>query len=193
MGTFVKTKIITFSLLITLLAIFPCFAHSGRTDKNGGHHNRKTGEYHYHNKVSSKKPILKEITGKVVSVIDGDTIGVMHNGKEVRIRLAHIDCPEKKQPFGKKAKQFTSKLCFGKKVKIKVTEKDKYGRLIGEVYVGWANINKNLVKNGYAWWYRKYSKENSYEKLEKKAKINKLGIWSQKDYISPWDYRKRSQ
>ena len=80
-------------------------------------------------------PTLPSIhfTGKVVGVSDGDTISVMHNGKAERIRLSGIDCPEKGQAFGQRAKQFTSALVFGKEVTVAVQDSDKYGRTIGEV------------------------------------------------------------
>lgn len=74
-----------------------------------------------------------DFSGKVVAVTDGDTIKVMHEGKAEKIRLYGIDCPEKKQPFGNKAKQFTSDLAFGKIVTIRDKGKDRYGRTIGEV------------------------------------------------------------
>lgn len=74
-------------------------------------------------------------TGKVVGVSDGDTIKVMRNGKAERVLLTGIDSPEKKQPFGNKAKQFTSDLVFGKVVKVEVHDVDQYGRSIGEVFL----------------------------------------------------------
>ena len=67
-----------------------------------------------------------DLEGKVVSVLDGDTIEVIHEKKPERIRLYGIDCPEKGQPFGQKAKQFTSALLFGKDVKIETHGRDKH-------------------------------------------------------------------
>lgn len=74
-----------------------------------------------------------DFTGRVVGVSDGDTIKVLHNGKAEKIRLHGIDCPEKGQPFGTKAKQFTSSLTFGKTVTIHVTDMDRYGRTVADV------------------------------------------------------------
>lgn len=59
-----------------------------------------------------------DFSGRVVGVTDGDTITTLHNGKAEKIRLNEIDCPEKAQPFGTKAKQFTSAMVFGKEVKV---------------------------------------------------------------------------
>ena len=132
----------------------------------------------------------KTLIGKCTAVIDGDTIEVLSDRKLYRIRLAHIDCPEKRQPFGKKAKQFTSKLCFGRKVRVKVVDRDRYGRLVGVVYVGWTNVNKSLVRNGLAWWYQKYSEDESYGRLEERARRKKVGIWSVKRPVAPWEFRR---
>src|SRR5271157_4345740 len=75
----------------------------------------------------------ESFTGKVVAISDGDTIRVMHNGRAERIRLWGIDCPEKRQPFGTRATQFTGDLAFGKDVKVLVRDVDHYGRTVGEV------------------------------------------------------------
>lgn len=129
--------------------------------------------------------------GKVVGVKDGDTFKVLYEGKEYTIRLAHIDAPEKKQAFGNKAKQYASELCFGKEVWVKPTQKnDRYGRIIAEVIIGKINVNKSLVKNGLAWHFKKYSKSQEYAQLENEARKKKVGIWSEKNPIAPWDWRK---
>ena len=73
--------------------------------------------------------------GKVVGVSDGDTITVMHHDKGEKIRLYGIDCPEKRQAFGKRAKQFTSNMVFGKNVEVRPVTTDRYGRTIAWVYV----------------------------------------------------------
>ncbi len=67
-------------------------------------------------------------SGKVVAVLDGDTIDVMHQGRAERIRLEGVDCPEKRQAFGNKAKQFTADLVMGKKVTVIAQKKDRYDR-----------------------------------------------------------------
>jgi len=72
-------------------------------------------------------------TGKVVGVSDGDTIKVMRQGRAVKVRLHGIDCPEKRQPFGTRAKQYTSHMAFGNEVTVQVKTTDRYGRTVGEV------------------------------------------------------------
>jgi endonuclease YncB( thermonuclease family) len=96
-------------------------------------------------------------TGKVVGVSDGDTITVMHNGKAEKIRLYGIDCPEKRQAFGKRAKQFTSKMVFGRIVEARPVTTDRYGRTIAWIYVDGECLNEELLKAGLAWLYNKAS------------------------------------
>ncbi|VXB25332.1 MULTISPECIES: thermonuclease family protein [Chryseobacterium] len=129
---------------------------------------------------------------KVIGVKDGDTVEILMNGKPQVVRLSHIDCPEKKQPFGNKAKQFASDLCFGKKVKLSTGwKKDRNKRLLAEIILSnGKNLNKELVKNGFAWHYKKYSKDNSYDDLEKQARKLKLGLWNDKIPTAPWEWRK---
>jgi endonuclease YncB( thermonuclease family) len=128
--------------------------------------------------------------GKVVGVKDGDTIEVLFEGKSQTIRLVDIDCPEKKQAFGAKAKQFTSDFCFGKEVSIESNGKrDRYNRILGTVYVENKNLNQELVKAGLAWHYRKYSDKQIFADLEQTARENKIGLWADSDPIAPWDFR----
>ncbi|WP_404985686.1 thermonuclease family protein [Chryseobacterium sp. M5] len=129
---------------------------------------------------------------KVIGVKDGDTVEILMNGKPQVVRLSHIDCPEKKQPFGNNAKQFASDLCFGKKVKLSTGwKKDRNKRLLAEIILSnGKNLNKELVKNGFAWHYKKYSKDNSYDDLEKQARKLKLGLWNDKIPTAPWEWRK---
>jgi len=129
---------------------------------------------------------------KVIGVKDGDTVEILMDGKPQVVRLSHIDCPEKKQPFGNKAKQFASDLCFGKKVKLSTGwKKDRNKRLLAEIILSnGKNLNKELVKNGFAWHYKKYSKDNSYDDLEKQARKLKLGLWNDKMPTAPWEWRK---
>lgn len=134
-------------------------------------------------------------TYKVIKIKDGDTVGILMNGKEETIRLTHIDCPEKKQPFGNNAKQLVSKLCFGKYVRLSGDLKtDRNKRIIAEIILpNGTNINKELVKNGLAWHFTKYSKDKSYTELELIARGKKTGLWIDKNPIAPWNWRKYSK
>src|SRR5215472_16861184 len=102
-----------------------------------------------------------DFSGRVVGVLDGDTIEVLHNHPAERIRLNGIDCPEKGQAYGKKAKQAASELVFGKDVTLETFGKGKYGRTIADVLLpDGTNVNHMLVKEGWCWWYRKYAPGN---------------------------------
>lgn len=134
----------------------------------------------------------KSFTGKVVAIKDGDTFEIMHQEKPVVVRLGHIDCPERSQPYGKQSKQFAAALCFGKQVKVVAgTKKDRYKRIVAEVYVNDSiNINKELVKAGLAWHFKQYSNDSSYYRLEQIARKNKKGLWQDKKASPPWLWRK---
>ena len=134
-----------------------------------------------------------EFTGKVVGVLDGDTFDVFHNGRAERIRLNGIDCPEKGQAFGQKAKQIASDLVFGKEVTVQPHGHDKYERTIGEVLLpDGTNVNQELVKEGWCWWYRKYAQGDTVlEGLERKARESKKGLWADPQPVPPWEWRKR--
>ncbi len=135
-----------------------------------------------------------ELSGKVVAVSDGDTITVLSNSLENRIRLADIDCPEKRQPFGQKAKSLCSELCFGKEVKVSYSKKDRYERIIGSVELpDGRNLNQELLKAGMAWCYTKYCNDETMVRLEKGARDARVGLWADSDAIPPWEWRNRSQ
>lgn len=131
-------------------------------------------------------------TGKVVGVTDGDTIKVLRNREQVKIRLYGIDTPEKAQAFGNKAKRFTASLVAGKIVDIESVIKDRYGRTVALVRVAGKNVNEEIVRAGYAWVYRKYCKKSfcgGWYDLEWIARNNRRGLWADKNAIPPWEWR----
>ena len=133
--------------------------------------------------------------GKVVGVKDGDTIEVLVDGKAVVVRFEHVDCPEigGGQPFGQVAKKFVSELCFGKVVKLVSNGKtDRYGRLIAVVFTpDGTNVNLELVKNGLAWHYKRYSSDVVYAEAEISARERKINIWSFEGAVAPWEWGSR--
>lgn len=136
--------------------------------------------------------------GKCIAVIDGDTIEVLREGRAVRIRLQGIDCPEKAQAFGAKAKEATSDLVYGKQVLVKVTGEDRYGRMLADVYVDATNttnefgawLNKALVATGMAWHYKQYSQDQDLGYAEQTARRMKIGLWDDSEPVAPWLWRK---
>jgi micrococcal nuclease len=137
----------------------------------------------------------KETLYKVVGVKDGDTLVLLSpDNQNITVRLAEVDCPEKNQAFGQAAKQFTSNLCFGKRVQLTGTQKDRYGRTVGQVVLeDGTNINYEIVKNGYAWQYLAYSNNMELAGLEQHARENKLGLWQDINPVAPWNFRKEEK
>ena len=132
------------------------------------------------------------ITGKVISIADGDTVTIINNSQQTKIRLAEIDTPEKNQPYGKKAKQALSDFIFNREVEVEVVTIDRYGRTVGKIFLDNQNINREMVKAGHAWVYVKYAKDKTLFVLEKNAKENQLGLWAlpEGERIPPWQWRK---
>lgn len=137
-----------------------------------------------------------ELSGKVVGVHDGDTLTLLvpdgSSFKQVKVRLGEIDTPESKQPYGERAKQALSDLAFGKPARVVVEITDKYGRTVGRVYVGSVDVNAELVKQGAAWAYRQYIKDQSLLTLEAEAKAAKQGLWAlpEAERMPPWEWRR---
>jgi endonuclease YncB( thermonuclease family) len=132
---------------------------------------------------------------KVVKVKDGDTLGLLSaDNQEVTVRLAEIDCPEKSQAFGQAAKKFTSDICYGKEVKLIGNVRDRYGRTVAQVVLtDGTNVNYQLVKNGYAWQYKAYSKSAELASLEEQARQNHIGLWQDANPTPPWEYRREKK
>jgi micrococcal nuclease len=132
-----------------------------------------------------------DFKAEVIRVLDGDTIEVFHDNKPERIRLYGIDCPEKGQAFGQKAKQATSSLLFGKEVRIDSHGRDKHRRTLGTVFDGNLNVNQELVKEGWCWWFRKFvPKDQTLREFEQAAKDAKKGLWADPNPMPPWLYRR---
>src|SRR6202007_563472 len=132
----------------------------------------------------------KPFTGKVVKVQDGDTVTVLVDEVQHRIRLAGIDAPENKQAFGTKAKQVLADKVFGKEVKVVWKKRDRYKRILGDIYLGERWLNLEMVEEGYAWHYVYFSKDARLAKAEREAKEAKRGLLADPEPIPPWDYRK---
>jgi len=133
---------------------------------------------------------VKELTGRVVKVTDGDTITVLCDGnKQEKIRLDGIDAPEKKQDFSERSRQYLTSLVAGKTVVVKYSKRDGYKRVLGVVYIDGLNVNEAMVKEGLAWRY-KYSRDVRLKMLEDRARKMRLNIWSVKNPVDPYDYRR---
>lgn len=136
------------------------------------------------------------INGRVIGIADGDTITILENKTQYKIRLYGIDCPESHQDFGARAKQFLSGMVFDKTVRVTQEDIDRYGRIVGMVYLGETCINEEIIKNGFAWVYDRYCKKptcQTWTNLQAEAKSNGIGLWSHPDPIPPWDFRRQKK
>jgi endonuclease YncB( thermonuclease family) len=115
----------------------------------------------------------------------------LYQGNVIRIRFQHIDCPENDQPYGDEATSLTAELCENRTVIIShFNDYDPYGRLIAEIITPQGDtVNRELVKAGYAWHYKRYSNDVDYASLENQARNSKVGLWTEKDPVAPWDWR----
>lgn len=129
-------------------------------------------------------------TAKVIRVSDGDTITVLVDKEQIRVRLEGIDCPESGQPYGNRAKQLTEQLVAGRTVRIEKTGEDRYGRTLGYVWVDDVCVNHELLKAGLAWHYKHFNKDPKLAEMENQAKAASKGLWSDPKPVPPWDWRK---
>ncbi|MDH3558287.1 MAG: thermonuclease family protein [Syntrophobacteria bacterium] len=137
-------------------------------------------------------------SGEVVGITEGDTITVLNSKtlKDVKIRLYGIDCPEGGQAFSKRAKQFTSKMVFGKVVEVGAITVDHYGRTVSLVYVEGKGVCDELIRAGLAWVYYLYCNLPicaEWKNLEAEAKEAKRGLWSEHNPIPPWEFRRQKR
>lgn len=138
--------------------------------------------------------IVFGLSGKVISIADGDTLTVLTTDKQqVKVRLSGIDTPEKNQAYGTVAKQMLSGKVFGYIVKVEDHGKDQYGRTIGDVYLGDLWINLEMVKGGWAWHYKAYSDDERLAKAEIEARKARRGLWAGPDPMPPWEFRQRAR
>ncbi len=139
-------------------------------------------------------PTAMALEGKVVAVLDGDTIEVLDGAKKLhRVRFDGIDAPERGQPFGNRAKSTLSDLVFGKNVRVDTEGPDKYDRTIGRVHVDGRDAGLAMLEAGVAWHYTKYDQSREYAIAEKSAKDAGRGLWADRNPVPPWEWRKLSK
>jgi endonuclease YncB( thermonuclease family) len=136
--------------------------------------------------------IFNQARSQELRVVDADTIHL--NGE--KIRFTGIDTPELKQtcikegvinPCGVIAKEILIEKISDNKVECISEGKDQYKRTLAECFVNGESLSSYLVRRGYAFAYRKYSKKFITD--EDYAKVNQIGMWSM-EFDYPWDYRK---
>lgn len=141
--------------------------------------------------VPRTDPSAEVITGAVVKIADGDTVTVLDSTfTQHKIRLEGIDAPERRQAFGTRARAALGNKVFQRTVHVEWTERDRYGRILGHVFVGGRWINKEMVEEGWAWHYRRYYKNPEFAAAEQHARDNRLGLWADPHPVPPWEFRR---
>lgn len=131
-----------------------------------------------------------EIQGKVIRVLDGDTLEVLQDKKPVRIRLANIDAPEKKQAFGRWSTNQLKGLVAAQPVTVAYTQTDRYGRIIGRVFTtNGTEASRFMVQSGAAWVYERYNADKALPALQREAQTQKRGLWADSQPVPPWEWR----
>ena len=139
----------------------------------------------------------EEVIGRVVGITDGDTLTVLDaSHQQHKIRLMGIDAPERKQPFGERARQNLAHLAFAQEVSVQWRKKHR-NRLIGKVLVNGVDVSLEQIRSGMAWWYEAYRKDqterdrNLYSAHEADARQSRIGLWQDPAPVAPWDWRRR--
>lgn len=137
-----------------------------------------------------------DFSGRIVRVLDGDTVDVLETGNRLtRVRLAGIDAPEKSQPFGQRSSQELSAMVAQRTVTVTAEDTDRYGRLLGTVWLGATDVNAAQIRKGLAWVYRYHGKpaRADYAVLEAEARRHATGLWSVPGQTEPWRWRSQHQ
>ncbi|WP_386690897.1 MULTISPECIES: thermonuclease family protein [unclassified Lonepinella] len=132
------------------------------------------------------------INCRVVSISDGDSITcLLTNKKQIKVRLAEIDAPEKAQAFGKRAKQTLAQLIHKTQVRLKISDYDRYERSVATIYDSQGkNINLQMVQLGMAWAYTQYMQDPQYLQIQQQAQSQRIGLWQDTHPIPPSEFRK---
>jgi endonuclease YncB( thermonuclease family) len=130
------------------------------------------------------------LTGKVVSVHDGDTVRVLDaNNAQHKVRLDGIDAPERGQPFGTVARDRLASLVMGKAVTVHNEGRDKWGRTLGRIEIEGRDVNRQMVDDGMAWHYSRFNKDARLAAAERQARAAGRGLWADAKPVPPWEWR----
>ncbi len=129
-----------------------------------------------------------------MSIHDGDTLTVVIDRRQVRVRLTDIDAPELGQPFGTRSRQSLSEMCFGKQAMLEVRGQDRYRRTLARVTCAGTDASAEQVRRGYAWTFTRYARSSSpLYALENEARMNHRGLWADPASIPPWEWRRNGR
>lgn len=135
--------------------------------------------------------------GKVIKVIDGDSIVVRRGNETYEVRLYGIDAPEYRQPYSRSAKRFLNEKAYKKIALVTQMDIDKYDRLVALIEVNGQVVNRELVAAGYAWVYDRYCLKRSLCRKMKQDQVEarkaRKGLWRDKDPEPPWQWKRRKR
>lgn len=134
--------------------------------------------------------IAAAFLASVIGISDGDTMTVLHEREPVKIRIAEIDAPEKKQPFGTRSKQALSDMCFGKQAEVIPQAMDRYRRTVARVRCDGQDVSESQVRGGMAWVFDRYVSDRALYGIQNKAREERTGLWSDENPVPPWEWRK---
>ena len=137
----------------------------------------------------SQEDARGSFTGRVVGVLDGDSLVVLRGGRQVIVRLHGVDAPEGGQAYGNVSKRALSNLVFGKTVAVEVRDIDQYKRSVARVTLEGEDVGLEMIRGGYAWHYTHYSRDARYAAAQREARAARRGLWQDAAPIAPWDYR----
>ena len=197
----------------TLVALFVAafvlcansFGHGGGTDADGCHFDSKTGKRHCHGNPKHEKSVCDGIVpaigdenvlhGRVVSVTDGDTFKAKIQGAVMVFRMADIDAPEMKQPYGHEAREGLKDALDGKDVVMLRVDTDSHGRIVAHVWIGNLHINREVVSKGAAWFYPEYAHDDCLFPVENEARDARRGLWMlpREARVEPWTWREQKR
>jgi len=136
----------------------------------------------------------QDLSVLAVSITDGDTFVARGEAVTFKVRLHGIDAPEKGQDFSKRSKERLGELCRNAPLRVRLLNKDGFGRWVAEVYdKNGRHVNAEMVACGLAWHFKKYSQDPELDRLERVARRGSIGLWSLPDPQAPWEFRSVSR
>lgn len=137
---------------------------------------------------------LADFVGRVVKVSDGDTLTVLVQNTQVKVRLDSIDAPELKQDFGRRSQESLTQICATRNAHVVERGTDKYGRVLGWITCDGVDANSEQVRRGMAWVYDRYAPRNSpLYALQGDARTSRRGLWADPHSVAPWQWRQKSR
>jgi endonuclease YncB( thermonuclease family) len=143
-------------------------------------------------------PARADFVGRVVKVSDGDTLTVLADRKEIKVRLDAIDAPELRQPFGRQAQRSLAEICASRTARVVEKGHDRYGRTVSRIACDGVDANAEQVRRGMAWVFVRYAPRSSPNSaplygLQDEARATRRGLWADPQPTAPWDWRLKAR